>query len=239
MTVAIGLLDPSGEVVLATDTRAVSEQRMVLRDGALKSVRVNDKAALAFAGDEAWAQSLAMNLFNVCPDVAGDDVLTYIEEHPEIRLDEAPFITAHRIGSILFRYRVEVEKGTIKQPDFQIVLVCLEDPVPAVYAWSKKCAWKMCRGEQSLAEPVFQIFGPGEPPKAVSVLSDTTKSVWARIHRVFEIHREICPCGVNMDIKIRRAVDGFAIRSLSEVFTPNNSPAPDPSVSASHADADT
>ena len=214
MTVAIGLLDPEGEVLVAADSRVGDEDTMRLRDGALKSVRVNRTGALVLAGSAEWANHLVGQLFGI-DQAKARAALEFVEESNRV-LDEVLFATAYRVNSVLVKYRGMAEAGQIELPKLNVALVGIDKPAPTLYSWTWKQMWTQTAWFQSAEKPLFTIFGPGEPPEAVEAISDTSVPVWERIRKVVGVFRQICPCGVNLDIWVRRAADDFRKRALSE-----------------------
>jgi len=217
MTIVIGLLDPGGEVLVATDSRASDEKTMTLRDGVLKSVRINDKCAIAFAGQELWANNLIGNLFELpqAQTVGSEDILDYVEKN-ELTLDEDPFAVAYRIRCIFNDYRRRAAEGQMEIPALNAVIVATDERDPYLTAWARKWDGGQVTRNRAVDKAVFQVFGPGGPKEAKDVLSDLSIPIWERIRKAAQICRDICPCGVNLDVSVRRAADGFRLKKLSD-----------------------
>ncbi len=226
MTVAIGVIDEAGALLIATDSRMADEQAMTLHDGVLKSIRVNHDCALTFSGDGRWANRLVADLFRwsdvTIPDE--NEAIAYVEAS-QLALPDVPFIVAYKVGAILGQYREDVQAGTIPLPAINVMLAQIDRGHKSISAWTASSHWCVKGLVQVPGNVVYQLFGPGEPPEAKTAMEDATVGVADRILRVAKAYREICPCGVNLDISVRCARDGFLLHPLSFLM-PSNSPAP-------------
>jgi len=228
MTVAIGIIDPSGEIAVAADTREYAESPLGLRDGALKSVRLNSGAALVVSGDAVQCNVLVANLYGRHEEAKAGckDTIARVERDGT-EADGIPFVLSYKISSYFSQLKTRCDEEEMEYPRLNAILVGREKDRACLGFWLRCDNWKHQFGEFSgLDEPRYAVTGPGNPPDVRPIFDATDRSVWERIAQVAGIYRELCPCAVNEDIQVRRAADDFAIRPLSVLFS--NSPSRDP-----------
>ena len=219
MTVAMGILDRDTDGLVVTDSREADEEKMILKDEVLKSIRVNEHCALAFSGDAVAANRIAAHIYQKSPEEAWmiqaiydgrRDVLQTIEDKP-LEISQSPHLIAHWINGYLIHLRAE------ESPKVNVILVGREDRNNYMWSWSWQEGYAQRSGIAEAAESRCSLFGPGDPTGVVEKLKDLAVPLDERIRIVAEMYRRICPCGVNLDLKMRRASNGFILEPLANL----------------------
>ena len=242
MTIAMGVLDREAEGLVVTDSREADEESMTLKDGVLKSIRVNKHCALAFSGDAVAANKIAAHIYRDSFAKAriaqaihdGSRSVLEIIDGEKLEVAQPPDEIERSLYGLFSLFRGWVSQGKTELPRVNVILVGRDSEFDRMWSW----AWMYKLREDSWSgDPIethCSVFGPGKPDGVCEKLKDPAIPLEERIHAVAEMYRAICPCGVNLDLKIRRASKGFILEPLAALST-NSSLAPDPSAWPFHA----
>lgn len=234
MTIAMGVLNREAAGLVVTDSREADEESMTLNDGVLKSIRVNGHCALAFSGDAVAANRVAAYIYKAGPaeirmvqaiDNGSRCVLQTIEDEG-LEVGQCPHVIAHWLNGRFIELMKSVYQGEARLPRVNAILVGKEDGHNHMWswAWQDKFLGKSWRDEAVKVH--CSVFGPGKPDGVLEKLKDPAISLEERIRAVAEMYHAICPCGVNLDLKMRRASQDFKLESL-DALSANNSQAQD------------
>ena len=225
------------DIVVATDRRwvcgAVGNYSVCSDDG-VKSAVIARNVAIAFTGHAEVMARIVGCLF--------DDPSLAEKPHTEalVRLEAAPREIPCGVDGIVERLNDVVPKGyaaTGSDLDCSVIVAGDLGDGPTMFWWAEDTEWK---GEQNKYSDFLRVR---VLPKGVL----SKQAVWKRADTILDGHGPVVP-RIQRVVKflseskdVQSVGGGCVIRRYSKGFIlpSSSSPEPDPSISPSHADADT
>ena len=221
MTVLVGAISETCEVVIASDSLQCSESGQSL-GGFWKTLRINEHCAIGFSGSGTYAGQIAANVMGKpewAKEAGSVDLLGRIEEAGIQRSHWSCAGTAVVMNGMLFKLATTVRRSLGKLPDVSIVLVGKEGAnaylrkwVPDIHA---EHLWAITGVEgSSFDEPQMMAFGPEVIDGLKAFIRDTTLPFGKRILGICELYAERFPEKVNRDFWIREDCSSFVRNPL-------------------------